>query len=263
MVSAAALLTAFAGFSAPTASADEMSLPAVSAINAKLDVSGGTQIKKDFVLSTGSVAFPLDHDFGMQVDAAGGAWGNTAVFGAGGHFFWRDPEIGLLGVYGSYQHAKVLYSVNVSRFAGEAAFYYGPFTLQGVGGYEYGGLAKSFFDRLDAVFYPQDFWNVSVGHRYTAGTHALALGSEVQIPGLPLSLFAQGRLGGHYASGVWAGLRVYFGDDKPLIKRHREDDPPNEMSNDFGGFGCNADSAKDKLRYNYAPVDPCATEYPT
>jgi hypothetical protein len=40
------------------------------------------------------------------------------------------------------------------------------------------------------------------------------------------SLFVEGRVGEDNASGVWGGIRFYFGQkDKPLIRRHREDDP--------------------------------------
>ena len=38
------------------------------------------------------------------------------------------------------------------------------------------------------------------------------------------SLFVEGRAGDY--TGVWGGLRFYFGQsDKSLIRRHREDDP--------------------------------------
>ena len=38
------------------------------------------------------------------------------------------------------------------------------------------------------------------------------------------SLFVEGRAGEY--TGVWGGLKMYFGkSDKTLIRRHREDDP--------------------------------------
>ena len=40
------------------------------------------------------------------------------------------------------------------------------------------------------------------------------------------SAFVEGRIGEGDFHGVWGGLRVYFGQkDKPLIDRHRQDDP--------------------------------------
>jgi hypothetical protein len=40
------------------------------------------------------------------------------------------------------------------------------------------------------------------------------------------SLFVEGLIGEHDNNAIFAGLRAYFGSkDKPLIRRHREDDP--------------------------------------
>ncbi len=44
--------------------------------------------------------------------------------------------------------------------------------------------------------------------------------------GLPASLTLEGRLGEDGFSSVTAGFNLYFGgEDKSLIRRHREDDP--------------------------------------
>ena len=41
------------------------------------------------------------------------------------------------------------------------------------------------------------------------------------------SAFVEGRFGEDDFHGVWGGLKVYFGPtDKPLIARHRQEDPP-------------------------------------
>jgi uncharacterized membrane protein len=45
-----------------------------------------------------------------------------------------------------------------------------------------------------------------------------------------LALFADGAMGDGYEH-VLAGVRVYFGKDKSLIRRHREDDPLNPLLN--------------------------------
>jgi hypothetical protein len=41
-----------------------------------------------------------------------------------------------------------------------------------------------------------------------------------------LSFFVGGAVSDRSAYSVTAGIRLYFGPDKPLIRRHREDDPP-------------------------------------
>jgi hypothetical protein len=41
------------------------------------------------------------------------------------------------------------------------------------------------------------------------------------------SAFVEGRVGEEGFHGIWGGLKLYFGQsDKPLIARHRRDDPP-------------------------------------
>lgn len=45
-----------------------------------------------------------------QLDLGAGAFGNNALGNATGHFFWRDPDKGLIGAYGS--------GLNRSGFAG-------------------------------------------------------------------------------------------------------------------------------------------------
>ncbi len=87
-----------------------------------------------------------------------------------------------------------------------------------------------FFDKLDVSYYLTDNWKASIGHRYLAGSNALALGTEYALPvsaGIGSSLFAEARLGeGSNALGIWGGARFYFGDKtKSLIRRNREDDP--------------------------------------
>lgn len=70
---------------------------------------------------------------------------------------------------------------------------------------------------------------VFVGHRYLYGKNALAVGGEWGMPlghGIMAALFAEGRVGENDFHGVWAGVRLYFGQkDKTLIRRHREGDP--------------------------------------
>ena len=86
-----------------------------------------------------------------------------------------------------------------------------------------------------------------VGHRYLGGLNALALGAEFArplSPGVLGSAFVEGRVGENNASGIWGGLKLYFGpNDKPLIARHRVEDPPNwNVDNLFGILGNHATS---------------------
>ena len=87
-----------------------------------------------------------------------------------------------------------------------------------------------FFDDINAKYYITDNWNAYVGHRYLGGKNGLAFGSEVALPlgrGIMGSAFFEGVTGEDSFHGIWGGLKFYFGRaDKPLIARHRQDDPP-------------------------------------
>lgn len=159
--------------------------------------------------------------------------------------FWRDPSIGLLGVYGSYSRWSGIetrtfgdISANSGRLAAEGDYYWNRWTLSGLVGVETVSINSAvrplsvpnrFFDYVSAAYYVTDNFRLSAGHLYTFDTHFLTLGSEYGFGlggGRMASLFAEGLIGENGNNAVLAGLRVYFGQhDKPLIDRHRQDDP--------------------------------------
>ena len=120
---------------------------------------------------------------------------------------------------------------------------FGWWTIQGVAGAEFGtsasgpvgpnivtfDIATRFFDQINFAYYLNDNLKVFVGHRYLGGKNAVAVGGEWGVPlggGAMGALFAEGRFGEDNTSGVWGGIRFYFGQkDKSLIRRNREDDP--------------------------------------
>lgn len=216
------------------------SLPAVSGLNGKLSIEGGgTQpgfdlgflpFDDDFeggVKAKGSVSVPLGHRFGMQGDATiGSVQGEVYGHGAG-HLFWRNPALGLLGGYGSW---TIWDDVDAYRLGVEGEVYLDRFTLSGIVGGEWGDVDEGVFTIGDVNYYATDNFKLGVGHRYTeeAG-HAVAFGAEFQAystASTGVSLFADARFGEDDYQSIFAGLRLYFGEDKSLIRRHREDDPP-------------------------------------
>jgi hypothetical protein len=54
-----------------------------------------------------------------------------------------------------------------------------------------------------------------------------------------VSFYLAGDLAEGSVYGVTAGIRIYFGPDKPLIRRHREDDPEEELVQSFLPFSPN------------------------
>src|SRR5437763_12223961 len=88
----------------------EQFLPAVSAPNFKISGFGGTakatddrfvNYRDDLFGGEGSFTVPVARNWGLQGDGTIGSWGGDRFFGAAGHFFWRDPNKPLFGIYGS------------------------------------------------------------------------------------------------------------------------------------------------------------------
>jgi hypothetical protein len=230
----------------PAPSLPVLALPAVSGFNAKLDAFGGgfDSFDKGAVAGVnGSVAVPLGFRFGAQADGpvaseAGKFYGSVAD-----HVFWRDPSVGLIGLYGKASEYNGLGGVRMGQGGLEGEYYLSQVTFRGVAGVEGGNagtflsngffekanVTTRFFDKIDAAFYPAPDWEVFVGHRYTGGINAAAGGVEYlwhAHGGAAISTYVEARVGEQQYRAVWAGLRVYFGaGDKSLIERKRQDDP--------------------------------------
>ena len=251
------------------------SLPAVSGLNGKLSIAGGgTKPGYDFpsffgfdddfeagFKASGSVSVPLGHRFGFQADGTLGAVQEEVYGHAGAHLFWRDPSFALLGAYGSW---TVWDDLNAYRLGVEGEYYFDRVTFSGVIGAEWGDVDEGLFTIADLNYYATDDLKLGIGHRYTeeAG-HALALGVEYQANWFGwtgMSLFADGRVGEDDYQSIFAGLRLYLGEDKSLIRRHREDDPPNRAEDqslisctDGGGGAALPDSI-------FMPEHPCGDD---
>jgi hypothetical protein len=165
---------------------------------------------------------PLSEQFGAQLDAGVGA---DSYSGIGGHLFWRDPAVGMLGLVGSYE---TMDGVNLSRVAVEGEIYKNDFTLRGEVGGQSGTTDKGAFGSLDLTFYATPNFSLSVGGEF--GTQSLGrVGVEWQpaVSGLPgLSLFADGEAGSNGYGRVLAGVKYYFGTSGASLKdRDRRYDP--------------------------------------
>jgi len=208
------------------------SLPAVSDINGKVELGGGfTDIddySSDEVFRGGAaLSFPVGDMFGIQVDlTALDAFDDTAVGGAG-HFFTRDPNSFLFGVYGGYVDAG---PANIWHIGPEAELYLGNISIEAVGGYMdvSDGVGSEYYAMGDLALYATDNLRLQIGASSVAGFESARAGLEwfMGDTGVPASLTLDGRIGEDGFSSVTAGLSFYFGgEDKSLIRRHREDDP--------------------------------------
>jgi hypothetical protein len=225
-------------------------LPAVDGLNGKIDgYGGGANHISSLYGANGSLAIPLAQQWGAQIDGGVGSFDSSGTARGGGHVFWRDPSVGLVGAYGSYSHWNGIGFANIprigasfSRGAVEGEYYAGRWTFGGLLGYEtvrvnapvVAGLTpfsipNRFFDAIRASYYATDNFKLSIGHVYTIGHNALTLSGEYGFAlggGRMASLFAQGVIGEGGNNAVLGGLRIYFGQhDKTLMDRNRQDDP--------------------------------------
>ena len=152
----------------------------------------------------------------------------------GGHLFWRNPETALFGVYGEFV-SRDNPSWDTWRVGVQGEVYLGNVSLEGIVGYEDTNFptgisdAEDVFAYADVAYYFTDDFRVAGGYRRLDGRDIGALGMEYQLQSSLLgggtSLFAEWRVGTDEYAAVWGGVRIYLGQDKSLIRRHREDDP--------------------------------------
>jgi hypothetical protein len=232
--------------------------PAVDGPNVKVAGLGGTLANRSLSGVVGAYTFPLANQYGVQIDGGVGSFDSSAWAQIGGHLFWRNPSQALFGVYGSFTQWDRFGGVDVAHVAGEGELYLGRYTLGGIVGVEFGNSVSSsstgfsqtgipfgvvntfttvtqgiaiktrFMDQINLKYYLNDYFDAYVGHRYVGGKNAAAFGSELSTPvarGVLGSLFVEARAGEGAYHGVWGGVKLYFGADKSLIARHRQQDP--------------------------------------
>jgi len=212
---------------------EEASLPAVSQVNAKIAAAFGVLDDDFLALGLGSVTFPVGHSFGFQLDGLGAYTGDDddGAAGIGAHAFWRDPSTGLIGLYGAYTWVGREDPDNVTQVAAEGELYLGNITVGALAGVGFGDENLNdtdFFALVDLSAYLTEDFRLYGGYRYQIDQHMGALGFEympgfASMPGM--SVFGEGTVTDEGEYMVFAGLRYYFGPQKSLIRRHREDDP--------------------------------------
>lgn len=230
--------------------------PAVSGLNGKISAFGGgvgSDVIDDSGLAgiTGAISLPIGHRYGLQIDGMAGTLDGDAFGGIAAHAFYRDPDAFLLGLYTSYTALDIGAKDSVGRFGLEGELYLDNLTLTGIAGVQYGELDDGFTSTLRAAYYLTDDLMLSAGHNYyeEAG-HFGTAGVEYQMPfdlQFSPSLFADGRFGEDDFYSVTGGIRFYFGEEKSLIDRHRQDDPdiflPDDLFAILGGQDAAPESA--------------------
>jgi len=213
-------------------------LPAVSAVNGKVEFLGGAAdadgINSDGLFYGGAaLSVPLGDAFGLQADVTAlNTFGETA-YGGTLHFFTRDPGSHLLGAVGGYVDTG---NGNMLWGGGEAEAYLGNVTLRaiaGASGTEISGAGSDtdFLGIAEASFYATDNLRfsaeVSTVTRFESANVGIEWLMQDQL-NMPVAFHATAALGEGGFAAAAVGLNFYFGGnekDKSLIRRHREDDP--------------------------------------
>jgi len=216
---------ATSGLAADTTASRE---PAVSQPNVTVVTKTGVY-DEDYTSDIGAkVTMPLGDSFGFHIE---GQAGTDGYVGLGGELFWRDPEVGLLGAYASYEN---LDDVDMTRIAAEAELYLNQVTLGVIAGSQTGDVEGGILGRADIRFYATPDFMLRVGGEISPGIDLARIGAEWRpgfdaLPGL--SIFADGEFGDDYAASMM-GLRLHFGGSgTTLIDRDRREDPSSKLDN--------------------------------
>ncbi len=228
--------------------------PAVSEINGKIGVMHGSMDSESTTSLEGSITWPVLESFGIQLDGLYSTMGQPSygfgnaddadLGGVGGHFFWRDSETAMLGVEAGYVFGD---QVDSWELGIEAEYYYKWLTIggkAGVASISYDQSVTSietdkdaFFCQLYLAAYPVDNLLVAAfaENRFDNTYFSIEVEYELPVPGL--SVFANAMKGDHGYDHAFVGMRYYFGEDKPLRSRHRENDPRNTLTGIRHGIG--------------------------
>jgi hypothetical protein len=243
-------------------------LPAVSRINGKVDFAIGAVTSLQtfgpgYVPSfraQAALSIPVGDKFGIQIDGVVSTTQGTLFTHAAGHFFWRNPETGLAGAYAAISQWS---GVTRIRLGAEGEYYWNNISVEALVGAEIIGIPVGMFAIVDLAFYTaSENLRFSVGARHNFAGNSLALGAEYQVhsgQNVGWAIFADAELSQTYQA-IFGGLRLYFGDDKTLMRRHREDDPrihadERSLIDCFGAYAADGLIALDGAYNACYPVD--------
>jgi hypothetical protein len=175
------------------------------------------------------LSLPVGDLFGLQIE---GGIGLDDYYGIGGHLFWRDPGVGLLGGVASYE---TLDQVDMLRLGLEAEKYIGDITLAGKLEYQAGDIKDGVLASADVSYYVTPDVALRGGAEYNPENSAAHAGAEwrpafTQAPGL--SVFADSRFDEDGFDNVMIGMKLHFGTKgATMIDRDRRADPSDLLFN--------------------------------
>lgn len=238
--------------------------PAVSGINGKLSAFGGgigvTPSDEGLGGLAGSLTVPLLHAFGLQVDGTYARLSDNDFADAGAHLFWRDPDMGLVGLYAGYAWLDASGGQEVGRVGIELQRFIQRVTLDGAVGYRLGDAGDDVYGRAKLDYYPTDDLMLSAGYAHE-GTSFATLGVEYQWASrdsVGSAIYLEASINDSSDYAVLGGLRVFLGENMSLISRHRRQDPSSYTSNNLQAVA-QAAARTQSRRPSQRPICPVLT----
>jgi hypothetical protein len=205
--------------------------PAVDGLNFKTGVVSGVigGYSNHMFLASVSTPVPYFSQFGAQLDLGLGSYRSDYISAAAGlHIFWRNPDVGLFGIYGDWGYVN---PEHAGRVGAEMSFYNGSWTLDVFVGPQFGQhVYTKVVDEVDLAYYFTDNFKGSIGHRLTSRGNVGNVGFEYMPdlgPRSGWSVYGEAEIGEDDYSGAWLGLRYSFGTGAAatLKARDRQADP--------------------------------------
>lgn len=204
-------------------------MPAVDGFNVKAGLVSGVigDHKNHMFLTSVSVPMPFIDTMGIQLDLGAGLYRQDYTSAAAAlHIFWRDPRVGLVGVYGDWGYVD---NEHGGRMGVELSSYQDRVSIDVLAGVQFGQhYLTKFVDEVDVGYYFTDNFKGSVGHRLTSRGHVGNLSFELASPqNTGWSLYGEAEAGQDDYKAAWLGVRYSFGSSngKSLIERDRQSDP--------------------------------------
>jgi len=203
--------------------------PAVDGVNFKMSAltgSFGGNTNHMFVASV-TTPMPFFSSLGAQLDLGAGVWDHDFTSAAAAlHIFHRDPDRGLIGIYGDWGYIN---PEHAGRLGVEASAYMGRWTLDVFAGVQFGQhVLTEFVDEVDLSYYFTDNLRASLGHRLISRGHIANFSFEYMPENTAgWSVFGEAEAGEDDYHSAWLGLRYSFGQGsaRTLIDRDRTADP--------------------------------------
>lgn len=202
--------------------------PSVDGLNFKTSVISGVIGGYSNHMFIASVALPIPFipSLGVQLDLGIGRYRKDYTSAASGlHVFYRDPNSGLIGVYGDWGYVD---NEHGGRVGLEFSSYQDRWSVDILAGVQFGQhFLTEFVDEVDVTYYFTDNFKGSIGHRLMSRGHVANVAVEYAPTNNGWSVYGEAEIGEDDYDAVWGGLRYSFGSSsgKSLIERDRQSDP--------------------------------------